>query len=249
LLLVGVAGLVLEKAAVRVALVNQVASLMGSPAAQQVEQILSAQKESAGVVATVIGGITLLFGATGVLLQLKSALNTIWDVKTKPRGGLWNFIRNRLLSLSMILGLGFLLLVSLALSASVQALAKFATSTVELSGAGAFVIGVLLSTAVFSLLFAVCFKVLPDVQVRWREVLFGGFITAVLFSVGKELIGFYLGRSSATSVYGAAGALVLILLWVYYSAILFLFGAEFTQVHAKSRGLAIKPSKRAVRTV
>ena len=244
---IAIAGAVWGPEAARGEIVTQFGSLMGDDAAKAIEEIIqrASSQPKRGVVATLIGIGVLLLGAIGVFGQIKTALNTIWEVEPKPGRGVWGLIRDRLLSFAMVICIAFLLLISLAVSAMLSAAGGWISSMIELPAALMWVINTVVSIGVITLLFAAMYKVLPDVQVAWRDLWIGAVATAILFNLGKYLIGLYLGKSSTVSVYGAAGSLVLILLWVYYSSIIFLFGAEFTQVFAKSRGSEITPSRHA----
>jgi len=176
-------------------------------------------------------------------------LNRIWEVEPKPGGGIWGFVRNRLVSFGMILGVGFLLLVSLVISAAMGSIDRWAEG---LGGAGrvlALILSFALSFAVITLLFALIYKYLPDVKIAWRDVWIGAVVTALLFTVGKFLIGLYVAKTSVASSYGAAGSLVILLLWVYYSAQIVFLGAEFTQVYASRYGSKIEPADNAVPVV
>jgi membrane protein len=186
--------------------------------------------------------VTLFVGATGVFVQLQDALNSIWGVRRKPGRGLRNFIKDRLLSFALILGIGFLLLVSLILSAGLSALGNFVTGLLPAQATLWQWINFGVSFGVITLLFAVIFKVLPDVKIAWRDVWIGALLTALLFNLGKYLLGLYLGRSSVTSAYGAAGSLVIVLLWVYYSAQILFFGAKFTQIYSNRYGSHLEPA-------
>ncbi len=200
----------------------------------------------AGVLTMLLGAATLLFGAAGVFGQLQDALNTIWEVQPKPGRGVWGFVRDRFLSFTMVLGVCFLLLVSLVLSAGLSALAAHWTPASVPGGAALWeAANNVVSLAVVTLLFAAMFKVLPDVRIQWRDVWVGAFVTAALFTLGKLLLGLYLGRSGVASSYGAAGSVVLVLLWVYYSAQIFLFGAAFTRAYAHGHGSNPQPTKHA----
>lgn len=251
-LLVTIAGAVWEPADVQGRIEAQIATLLGPDGAAGVRAMLeNANRPGAGgLLPTLLGIAGLLFGATGAFIQLQSALNTAWDVKPDPaQGGVRNFLTKRLLSLGMILGVGFLVLVSLALSAVLSA----AGSSIErflpeaLSGPLLFAFNGALSFAVITLLFAAIYKVLPDAVIRWREVWVGAAATALLFVLGKFAIGLYIGQSDPGSAYGAASSLAVILVWVYYASIIVLLGAEFTQVWARRRGFAIVPEAGAVR--
>jgi membrane protein len=204
----------------------------------------SASKPSSSKWAAVIGGITLLIGAGGVFGQLKDALNTIWEVKTKPGLGIKIFLRERLLSFGMVLVIGFLLLISLVLTTGVTAFGKWVSGDLPLQWLWTTVLFVV-SFGVITALFAFIFKVLPDATVGWQHVWIGAVVTALLFELGKFGLGLYLGRESTASSYGAAAAVVLVLLWVYYGSCILFFGAEFTQVYAKAMGHEIRPSRYA----
>lgn len=247
LIATAVAGLVWGREAVQGQLVGELRGLLGTQGAEAVQtMIANAGKERSGVLATVIGLVTILFGATGVFVQLQNALNRVWNVKATPKSGIWSFVRTRLMSFGMVLGIGFLLLVSLAVSAAVSALGAWATS--RLPGGEAVTQGLtfVLSFALMTGLLGLIYKFLPDVEIAWRDVWIGAVVTALLFTVGKFLIGLYLGRSSVASTYGAAGSLVILLLWIYYSSQILFLGAEFTQVYASRYGSRIRPSANAV---
>jgi membrane protein len=205
--------------------------------------VQSAGKERSGVLGSVLGIAMSLFGAAGLFGQLQDALDTIWGVKPKPGRGIWGISRDRFLSLSMVLGTAFLLLMSLvvsaALAAAVQLLGEWDT------GAIGHVVNELVSLVVITLLFAVIFKFLPDAKIAWGDVWLGAAITALLFEVGKFLLGLYLGHSGVASAYGAAGSLAVLLIWLYYSGQIFLFGAEFTKVYANRFGSRIVPAPNA----
>jgi membrane protein len=240
---VGLAGWFFGADAVRGQLDNQLRGLVGGQAAQAIQSMVqSTSQPSKSLLATVIGVVTLLIGASGVFGQLKDALNTIWGVKAKPGVGWRRFVRERLLSFSMVLVIGFLLLVSFLLTALLSAFNEWIAALVSLPGwmlAGA---AMLVSFAIITLLFASIFKVLPDVQIDWRHVWVGAAATAFLFELGKFGLAFYLGRESTASSFGAAGSVVLLLLWVYYASCLLLFGAEFTKVYAATNGAKLQPT-------
>jgi membrane protein len=245
-LVIGLAGMAFGEDNVRRAVGQQLQSLMGESSAKAVESMMSARKEADSLIATIVGGIALVFGATGVFGQLQDSLNTIWEVKAKPGAGIMGFLRQRFLSMSMVLGIGFLLLISMALSAFVNAMAEYIGYLISLPAWVAQVFNEILSFGVISVLFALIFKVLPDVKIRWRHVWVGAIGTALLFTAGKFLLGLYLGKQSTASAYGAGTAFVLILMYIYYSSLILFFGAEFTQVYAKRRGALVAPSKYAV---
>ena len=233
---IAVAGLAFGAEAARGEIVEQLQGLMGEQGAKAVEALVqSAARPHEGILATLVAVCVLLVGATSVFVELQSALDRIWHAPEKTREGLLAMLRSRLLSFGMILGLGFLLTVSLVLSAVVAALGKvwgpYLGGWLMMAEALNFVIGLGLVTV----LFAMIYKLMPNVPVRWRDVWTGAAVTALLFTIGKVLIGLYIGRSGVTSSFGAAGSLVVLLLWVYYSAQIFLLGAEFTRVYARRR--------------
>lgn len=219
------------------------------PSAVQVVQSIAQKASQPGksTLATLIGVALALFGASGVFGQLQDALNTIWGVKAKPGRGVWGFLRSRFLSFGMVAGICFLLLVSLAIEALLQAFSHYVQSVLPGGIVIALTIYVVFDFAVVVLLFAMIFKFLPDVEIQWRDVWIGAVMTAILFSIGKWLLGFYLGSGAAGSAYGAASSLITLLLWIYYSSQILLFGAEFTQVYASRAGRGSKPAKYAVR--
>ena len=206
-----------------------------------------ASQPGKSMLATVIGVALALFGASGVFGQLQDALNTIWGVKAKPGRGIWGFLRTRFLSFAMVAGICFLLLVSLAIEALLKGFSHYVQSVLPGGIVIALTIYVVFDFAVVVLLFAMIFKFLPDVEIQWRDVWIGAVMTAILFGVGKWVLGFYLGSGAAGSAYGAASSLITLLLWVYYSSQILLFGAEFTQVYAARSGRELKPSQYAVR--
>src|SRR5213080_3874852 len=199
-----------------------------------------------GLLATIIGIALALFGASGVFGQLQDALNTIWGVKAKPRLGVWGFLRTRFLSFAMVAGICFLLLVSLVMEALLKAFSHYIQ--VAMPGGLTIAVGIYLifDFAVITTLFAMIFKILPDVKTRWKDMWAGAIITAVFFVIGKWALGLYLGSGTAASAYGAASSLVTLLLWAYYSSQILLFGAEFTQVYTREFGSPLEPDKYAV---
>ena len=232
---IGIAGVVYGVDEVRERIMSQVAELVGTDSAATLsEAVVDAQRTTGSGGAVVLGFLTLLVGATGAFGQLQDALNTIWEAKPKPGQGIWRFARSRLLSFGTILGTGFLLLVSLAMSAGIGALVERA-SNIEWMAPYLASLDVVASLIVITCLFALIFKVLPDAKIQWRDVWVGAALTAALFVVGKFAIGFYLGVSEVGSAYGAAGSVIVILVWIYYSALILFFGAEFTQVWASNR--------------
>lgn len=244
---IAIVGLVFGREAAQGQITQQISSLIGETAAQGInEMTASAQKQGTGIAATVIGFALLLFGATGLFAELHNSLNTIWEVEPKPGAGIWQTIRERFLSFTMVLGVGFLLLVSLVLSAGLAALGSFITNLFPGAQVITYVLSFVISFEIITLLFAMMFKLLPDAKISWRDVWVGAATTALLFVMGKFLIGLYLGTSDAASGFGAAGALVILLLWVYYSAQILFLGAEFTQVYSRHFGSRIVPSENAV---
>jgi membrane protein len=249
LVVVGVAGLVWSEDVVRAQLLVQMEQLVGRAGADTVGGVLNAAVDPAGSARSVAVGIaTLLIGATAVFGQLQTALNHIWNVKAAPTHGMvWGLIRTRLLSLAIVLVLGFLLLVSLVASAVLAVLQRYLASALP-GGADVWqVVNLIVSLAVVAVLIGAIFKVLPDARIEWHDVWCGAAVTAILFSIGKFLIGLYLGQAGFASSYGAAGSLVLFLVWIYYSSLIVLFGAQLTQTYAQHRGSSILPASYAVK--
>jgi membrane protein len=238
-----------EKNVVQEELVNQVGRLIGQSTSREVEAILAqAAFDSTGWWAKTVGVITLAVSATTVFMSLQNSLNKIWGIKPKPERGWLKYIVNRLLSLAMVISFAFVLLVSLVVDTVLVVFQRFLARVME--GITLYMItavNLLISLGIVTVVFGLLFKVLPDAKIRWRHVWVGALITTLLFTIGKYLIGFYLGNSSFNSAYGAAGSLVVILLWVYYSTVIFLFGAELTSVYAKFKGAAIQPYSNAVK--
>lgn len=243
-----IAGLFFGAEASQGRLTGTLEGLLGPQGAEAVEGMIErANRPGTGLVAALLGVLALLFGASGVFGQLQAALDTVWDVKRKKGRGVMGFVKDRFFSFAMVVGVGFLLLVSLVVSAALSAVGDVLRAGLPGGELLWQVVNLVVSLGVTALLFALLFKVVPDVEVSWRDVLVGGLFTAVLFTVGKLLIGLYLGRGSVGSVYGAAGSLVIVLLWVYYSAQIFFLGAEFTQVYAERYGAGSRPDKDATR--
>ncbi len=243
-----VAGVFFGQGQARQTMLDQVTQSIGPQAAELMGQMMDqAQTSGHGVVAITLSIITLVVGATAVFGALQGALDRIWEVKPQGRNAIWGFIRKRLLSLLMVGLIGLLLLATVVLSAVISSLAGYAEGTLPGSAVLWQVLNIVVSVVVLTVLFAAIFKLLPDVKIQWKDVWIGAALTAVLFEVGKFLIGLYLGRSAATSAYGAAGALALILLWVYYSGLIFFLGAEITQAYARAQGRRIEPEEHAVR--
>jgi membrane protein len=231
-------------------LTQQMSYFLDQSAVQVVQNIAQkASQPGKSTVATIIGIALALFGATGVFGQLQDALNTIWGVKAKPTGGIWEFLRRRFLSFAMVAGVCFLLLVSLGIESALKAFSHYVQSVLPGGIVVAITVYLTFDFTVVVVLFGMIFKVLPDVKIQWRDVWIGAIMTAILFGVGKWLLGFYLGSGAAGSAYGAASSLITLLLWVYYSSQILLFGAEFTQVYAVRSGREFEPDEHAVRVV
>lgn len=250
LIAIAIAGAVFGEEAARGEIFGQIRGLVGPEGATAIQAMIenAGKPKSGGTVATVIGVVVLLVGASGVFGQLQTALNTIWEVKPKPERGIKNFIQSRFLSFAMVFVIGFLLLVSLVLSAVLAGISSFFGSFVPDFVIVGQAINFVISFATITVLFAGIYKFLPDVKVPWRNLWVGAGVTALLFNIGKYLLGLYLGSGGVGSTYGAAGSLVVILVWVFYSAQILLFGAEFTQVYSKFRGTPIQPASYAVST-
>lgn len=252
LIVIAIVGLVFGRQAVQHDIQQQVQGLIGTGPASEVGALVknAGQNSSSGVAGAILGIAALMLGATGAFSQLQSSLNLVWHVKPDPRiGGLKNFVGHRILSLGMILAIAFLLLVSLAVSAAISAVGNFLSGFLPQGFSGPLLqaIAFVVSLAIIAALFASIFKVLPDAAIEWRDVWLGAGMTAVLFTVGKFLIGMYLGHSSTASAYGAAGSLVLIVLWIYYSSLIFLLGAEFTAAWSEARTGGVRPKHGAVK--
>jgi membrane protein len=238
-LVIAVAGLAFGRAAAEGEIVTQMTGLVGADGAQTLQEMIAhVSQPTTGIIATVISLATMFFGASGVVGQLQGSLNQIWEAPPRPatRGAVRDALQRRAIALGMILAVGFLLLVSLTLSAVLSALHQLVAEHVPLAGQLVPPLNFAFSFLVITALFAMIYKLLPDVRLEWRDVWIGAAVTAILFSIGKSLIGLYLGRAGVTSVYGAAGSLVLVLLWIYYSAQLLFLGAEFTEVYARTFG-------------
>jgi membrane protein len=254
LIVIAVVGLVVGRQEVQGRLQEQIQNLVGSGAASQIQTMIQTASEhrQAGITGAIVGFLTLLLGATTVFVQLQAALNGVWHVKPDPRASsIRNLITQRLLSFAMIIGIAFLLLVSLVVSATIAALGGMFKSMLpdDFSAPLLGAIDWTVSFVIVTILFAAVFKVLPDVVVEWRQVWAGATLTALLFTFGKTLIGLYLGKSGVASAYGAAGSLVILVFWIYYSSMIVLFGAEFTKVWAEAHGSRTEPKKGAIRVI
>lgn len=246
LIVIAIAGLVFGQEAAQGQIIGQIQSLVGEESAKAIQTMIEeARKPTAGILATVIATVMLLVGATGVFAQLQESLNIIWKVEQKPGGGLWKLLKDRFLSLMAVLGTGFLLLTSLVISAGLSAVGATVAHVLPGPEFVLQILNFLVSFAVVTLLFAMIYKLLPDKPVQWGDVWIGASITSLLFTIGKFFIGLYIGKSDVGVAYGAAGSLVVILIWVYYASQIFLFGAEFTAVYAESRGSQPAPTSHA----
>jgi membrane protein len=245
---ISIAGSVLGKEAAQGQIFEELRGLLGTESGKAVQDIVQSTSAdpSTSLLASVVGFVTLLFGASGVFGQLQTSLNAIWGVQPKPGRGLFGIVRDRFLSFGFILAIGFLLLVSLVLTAAIAFLGQQFGSMIPGMEALVQSLNSILSVAVITLLFAMLFKFLPDARIAWHDVWIGAFITAALFTVGKFALGFYLGKSGVASSYGAAGSLIVLLLWVYYSSQIVFFGAELTQVYANRFGSHVAPSSNAI---
>jgi membrane protein len=247
LLIVGVIGLVLDRQQVGSQLSAQLEGLIGPAGRELVTSILAATSPQGSTVATIVGLITLFIGATAVFGELQSTMNLIWEVQPAPTGGvwagIWAWLRSRIFSLAIVFALAFLLLVSLVISAALASAAALLQGPEQ--AVLSRVLEIAVSLLVLTLVFALLYKYVPDAEISWRDVWPGGLITAVLFTIGKTAIGFYLGRASVGSAYGAAGSMVVLLVWVYYSALIMFFGAEFTHAWATRHG-GVTPQPHAI---
>jgi membrane protein len=240
LVTVSIVGLILGHSAAQHGIIEQVRSLIGPAAAKAVSAFLQgSHNKSGGVIATIAGIITLLFSASGVLIELRDALNTIWEVPVPAVTGfgmVTSFIKQRLFSFAMVLAIGFLLIVSMVLSTWIAALGAVSSSVGPFEAALFRIANIVISFAVIASVFAAIYKILPEVHMEWRDALTGGIVTSLLFTIGKFVLGLYLGRASYSSMYGAAASLVVLIAWIYYSAQIFFLGAEFTKMFAKTYG-------------
>lgn len=248
IVVVAIVGLVLGEAAAQGQIMAQLQDILGPEAAEVVETaVLNSQFDQSGIWPTLLGIAAIVIGATTVFAQMQQSLNSIWDVAARPsRSSLWLFIKARMLSLTIVLAIGFVLLVSLLLSVALRAVVNFADQWLPVPPMAMLSLEVALSLSVITLLFAAMFRILPDVILSWRDVLAGAFITALLFTAGRSLIALYLANTATASTYGAAGSLALLLLWVNYSSLILLYGAALTRAHLEARGLPVRPRDTAV---
>ncbi len=241
-----VAGIVFGAEAVAGEIAGQLDQLVGPDGARAVQGLLEgASHRRSGILASILGSITFVVAATGAFLELQAALNTIWRVTPNPQKNLRAFVLDRVRSFSLVVAIGFLLMVSLAVTAALAALSAWLASRSPDVPFAWILVNVLVSVVVTTALFALLYRVLPDVRLRWRDVTTGAFVTAILFTAGQQVIGLYLGQSSVASSYGAAGSVMILLLWVYYSCQILLFGAEFTRVYAQWEGAVARPESYA----
>lgn len=246
-IIIAIAGLVFGQEAVQGQVVEQIRGLVCETGAEAIQtMIANASQPSSSIIATVLGIATLLFGASGLFGELQDALNTIWEVQPKPDQGILGTIKQRFFSFTMVLGTAFLLLVTLVISTALATLSAYFQNLLPGFEVIWQIVNQVVGFAISMLIFGLIFKVLPDAKVAWGDVWIGAFVTALLFSIGRFALAQYLGRGSFTSTYGAAASLVVVLLWVYYSAQILFIGAEFTQVYARIYGSKITPAENAV---
>lgn len=248
IIIISLCGLFLEKEAVEGTIYNTLKDFVGSDTASQLQDVIkNAAVGHKSAAAVVIGGIVLVIGATTVFSEIQDSINIIWGLKPKPKRGWLKFLRNRFLSFSVIVSLGFLLLVSLAITALVEMLSnRLQHSFPEMTVALFYIINLVLTLAISTIIFATIFKVLPDARIKWRDVFSGAFVTSILFMLGKFAISFYISKAHVGSIYGGAGSLVVLLVWVYYSAVILYIGAEYTKAFAVKYGSQILPNDYAV---
>lgn len=226
---------------------GELGAVVGGEAAQGIQSVVaSAQSPTAGIVSTIVGIVTLFVGASGVFGELQASLNTVWEVAPKPGRGILGELKDRFFSFTMVLGVAFLLLVSLVVSSALSAAGTVMAGSLPGGEAVWQIVNFVFSLAVVTGLFALIFKVVPDAKIEWRDVWLGAAFTAALFTLGKFALGLYLGKAAVGSSYGAAGSIIALVVWVYYAAQILLIGAEFTQVQAKRRGRGIQPSPNAI---
>lgn len=250
IIIISISDVFYGRSAIEGTLYNQISDFVGLDAALQIQQTIraAATSQDSGF-ATILGGVTLLFGATSVFSEIQDSINLIWKLKAKPKKGkgFLKMIFNRVLSFSIVVSLGFILLVSLLINGLMDALINQLTGKFpQLAFILVYGFNILITFVVTSLLFGMIFKILPDAEIKWKHVRAGAFTTAILFMLGKFLIGYYLGHSRLSSSYGAAGSVIVMLLWVYYSSMILYFGAVFTHVYAAHSGSRIYPSNYAV---
>ena len=248
IIIISICGALFGREAVQGQIYGEIKDLVGGPAALQIqENIKNIHLTKDSPVATIFSAIVLVIGGTGIFGEIQDSLNKIWGLKVKTKKTWWKLILNRILSFSLIISLGFVLIVSLVLNALIAIIGDRLNNL--LSGVGKIFIPIIdnvLSFGITTLLFAIIFKVLPDAKIKWKDVSIGAVITAILFTLGKLGIGYYLGRSDMATIYGAAGSVIIIMLWAYYSSVILYLGAEFTKVYANEHGTKIQPSEYSV---
>ena len=248
IVIISFAGIFLGRDAVEGKLYGQIKVLVGSAAAEQIQSIIAnLQHSQQSVTAAIIGIFLLILGATGVFTEIQGSINYIWSIRAKPKKGWLKFITNRLISFSLVISCGFILLVSLTVNALMELLNErllhyFKSVTIVVF----YILNWVLIYAIIATLFAIIFKVLPDATIKWKDAFIGSSFTALLFMLGKFLISLYIGKSNVGLTYGAAGSIIVILVWVYYSSLILFFGAEFTKIYAIHHGTGIKPTQTAV---
>lgn len=244
-LIIAIAGMVFGRDAAQGAIIAQLQGIMGQEGATAVQGLLQAAREpSTGIVASIVGGFLLLLGATAIFAELQTDLDRIWQVPAKEKpSGLWGWLRSRVLSFGLVLGLAFMLMISLVVSAALAATSEWLGGGTAAESVLANVLNFIASFALFTVLFAMIYKLMPTAKISWHDVWMGAAVTALLFNVGKSLIGLYLAKSSVASGFGAAGSFVILVAWFYYSAQIFLFGAEYTWVYANSKGQNGSPGR------
>jgi membrane protein len=246
IILTGIVGFFLGSSAAESYIIGAISGIVGPQSGDAIREVgRNASNEEGGLLATITGFILLLIGAGAVVGQLQTSLNTLWGVKARTDRGWWAIIRARFLSYAMLLGIGFLLLVSLVASTVLSAMSKYLGGLLPGADFLWHIVDLVVSFGFTTALFAMIYKVLPDVHISWKDVWVGAALTALLFTIGKFLIGLYLGQSSTSATYGAAGSLVTVLLWVYYSALIFFLGAEVTKVYATEYGRGVAPTEYA----
>ena len=250
MIIVTIAGLAFGKEAVQGKITEQIAGMIGKNSASDIQALIAnAYKSDTSLISTIVGIVTLILGSTGVFLQLQKSLNRIWDVKPDPsKSGIKKLILDRATSLGVILAIGFMLLISLVVTTALSAISSWISTRVpEIFLTIFYIVNFLVAFSIVSLLFALIYKVLPDVKIEWKSVWIGATVTALLFEIGRFALGLYFGKSDPGSTYGAAGSVILLMLWVNYSCLILLFGAEFTKVFAERSGHPIQTSEIAVK--
>ena len=246
---IGIAGIAFGHETAQQQILETIQDLIGPEGTEAVQLMIQnvSSRPETGRISTLLGFVVLFFGAGGVVAELQSALDKIWEVTPRPSSALWGFLRQRFISFAMVLAIGFLLLISLIASAILTSLTELLGQFVGATAVIIYVLDIVVSFFFVTLLFAMIYKFVPDARIQWRDVTIGSALTAFLFTIGKFCIGLYLGTSGITSVYGAAGSLITILLWVYYSSLIFFFGAQFTRTYASEYGSGIIPADYAER--